>query len=199
MVLAARSEGSLREAADECEAAGVRALVVPTDVADEEAVEELARRSVEEFGRIDTWVNNAGVMVYGRFEDIPTEVYRRAIETNLFGEIHGSHAALLRFREQGEGVLVNMSSVWGRLTSPHVSSYVTSKFAIRAFSEYLRQEFAGDQGIDVVTILPQSVNTPVFRQAGNPRQLLYVPGVRDISRRGEGLASQKHALGGDPK
>jgi NAD(P)-dependent dehydrogenase (short-subunit alcohol dehydrogenase family) len=124
VVLAARSEGSLREAADECEAAGVRALVVPTDVADEE---ELARRSVEEFGRIDTWFNNAGVMAYGRFEDIPTEVYRRAIETNLFGEIHGSRAALSRFREQGEDVLVNMSSVWGRLTSPHVSSYVTSK------------------------------------------------------------------------
>jgi NAD(P)-dependent dehydrogenase (short-subunit alcohol dehydrogenase family) len=127
VVLAARSEGSLREAADECEAAGVRALVVPTDVADEEAVEELTRRSVEEFGRIDTWVNNAGVMAYGRFEDIPTEVYRRATETNLFGEIHGSRAALSRFREQGEDVLVNMSSVWGRLTSPHVSSYVTSK------------------------------------------------------------------------
>jgi len=94
VVLAARSEGSLRAAADECEAAGVRALVVPTDVADEEAVEELTRRSVEEFGRIDTWVNNAGVMAYGRFEDIPTEVYRRAIETNLFGEIHGSRGPL---------------------------------------------------------------------------------------------------------
>jgi hypothetical protein len=60
-----------------------------------------------------------------------------------------------------------MSSVWGRLTSPQVSAYVTSKFAIRAFSECLRQELAGDEGIDVVTILPQSVDTPVFRQAGN--------------------------------
>ena len=57
--------------------------------------------------------------------------------------------------------------MWGRLTSPHVSAYVTSKFAIRAFSECLRQELAGDKDIDVVTILPQSVDTPVFRQAGN--------------------------------
>jgi NAD(P)-dependent dehydrogenase (short-subunit alcohol dehydrogenase family) len=167
VVLAARSEGVLRETAEECEAAGAETLVIPTDVTDEEAVEELARRSVEEFGRIDTWVNNAGVMAYGRFEDIPSEVYRRVIETNLFGEINGSRTALARFREQGEGVLVNMSSVWGRLTSPHVSAYVTSKFAIRAFSECLRQELAGDEGIDVVTILPQSVDTPVFRQAGN--------------------------------
>jgi NAD(P)-dependent dehydrogenase (short-subunit alcohol dehydrogenase family) len=94
VVLAARSEGVLRETAEECGAAGAEALVIPTDVTDEEAVEELARRSVETFGRIDTWVNNAGVMAYGRFEDIPTEVYRRVIETNLFGEIHGSRAAL---------------------------------------------------------------------------------------------------------
>jgi NAD(P)-dependent dehydrogenase (short-subunit alcohol dehydrogenase family) len=118
VVLAARSEGSLREVAQECEAAGGRALVVPTDVANEEAVEELARRSVEVFGRIDTWVNDAGVMAYGRFEDVPTEVFRRVIETNLFGQIHGSRAALARYTEQGEGVLVNMSSAWGRLTSP---------------------------------------------------------------------------------
>jgi NAD(P)-dependent dehydrogenase (short-subunit alcohol dehydrogenase family) len=167
VVLAARSEQSLREVASECEAVGGQALVVPTDVTDEEAVRELARRSVDVFGRIDVWVNNAGVMVYGSFEEVPTDVYRRVIETNLFGEIHGSRAALSRFREQGGGVLVNMCSVWGRLTSPYVSAYVTSKFAIRAFSECLRQELAGEGDIHVVTILPQSVDTPVFRQAGN--------------------------------
>ena len=167
VVLAARSEGSLKEVAGECEAVGGQALVVPTDVTDEDAVRALARRSVEGFGRIDVWVNNAGVMTYGRFEDVPTDVYRGTIETNLFGQIHGARAALSRFREQGSGVLVNMSSVWGRLTSPYVSAYVTSKFAIRAFSECLRQELAGEDDIHVVTILPQSVDTPVFRQAGH--------------------------------
>lgn len=167
VVLAARSEESLREVAEECEELGGRALVVPTDVNDEEAVRELARRSVEVFGRIDAWVNNAGVMVYGRFEDVLTEVYRRVIETNLFGQIHGACAALSHFREQAGGVLINMSSVWGRLTSPHISAYVTSQFAIRAFSECLRQELAGERDIHVVTILPQSVDTPVFRRAGN--------------------------------
>jgi NAD(P)-dependent dehydrogenase (short-subunit alcohol dehydrogenase family) len=157
VVLAARSEQSLREVAGECEEVGGQALVVPTDVTDEEAVRELARQSVEVFGRIDVWVNNAGVMVYGPFEDVPTDVFRRVIETNLFGQIHGARAALSRFREQGGGVLINMSSEWGRLTSPHVSAYVTSKFAIRAFSECLRQELAGEEDTHVVTILPQSV------------------------------------------
>ncbi len=73
VALAARSEGSLREVAKECEAAGGQALVVPTDVADEGAVQELARRTAESFGRIDVWVNNAAVMVYGDFQEIPTE------------------------------------------------------------------------------------------------------------------------------
>lgn len=82
VALAARSEQSLHEAAGECEAAGGRALVVPTDVADEEAVQELARRTAEHFGRIDVWVNDAAVMIYGSFEEIPCEAYRRVIETN---------------------------------------------------------------------------------------------------------------------
>jgi NADP-dependent 3-hydroxy acid dehydrogenase YdfG len=79
VVLAARSEGSLREVADECEAAGRRSPSA-ADVTDEEAVRELARRAVDRFGRIDTWVNNAGVMVYGRFEEVPAEVYRHVID-----------------------------------------------------------------------------------------------------------------------
>jgi NAD(P)-dependent dehydrogenase (short-subunit alcohol dehydrogenase family) len=97
VVLAARREQSLREVAGECEELGGPPLVVPTDVTDEEAVRELARRYVEAFGRIDVWVNNASVMVYGRFEEVPAEVYRRVIETNLFGQIHGARAALPQF------------------------------------------------------------------------------------------------------
>ena len=87
---------------------------MPTDVRDEAAVEALARRAVERFGRLDVWVNCAGVMAYGRFEDVPSDVFRAVIETNLFGQVHGARAALRRFRAQGRGVLVNMGSVWGR-------------------------------------------------------------------------------------
>jgi NAD(P)-dependent dehydrogenase (short-subunit alcohol dehydrogenase family) len=167
VALAARSEGSLREVAKECEAAGGRALVVPTDVADEEAVQELARRTAESFGRIDVWVNNAAVMVYGNFEEIPTEAYRRVIETNLFGQINGARAVLPYFRERGSGVLINVSSMWAKVSSPQVSSYVTSKFGVLGFSECLRQALHDEKDIHVCTILPVSVDTPIFRHAGN--------------------------------
>ncbi len=167
VVLAARSEQSLREVAQECEAAGGQALVIPTDVAAQEAVQELARQAADHFGRIDVWVNNAGVMVYGYFEQIPDETYRQVIETNLFGQIYGARAVLPYFREQGSGVLINIGSLWGRMFSPYVSAYTTSKFGVRTFSESLREALASEEGIDVCTILPQSVDTPIFRHAGN--------------------------------
>ncbi len=185
VVLAARSEQSLREVAEECEAAGGRALVVPTDVTDQEAVRELARRAAERFGRIDVWVNNAGVMVYGYFEEVPDETYRRVIETNLFGQINGARAVLPYFREQeGGGVLINMSSLWGRMFSPYVSAYTTSKFGVRAFSEGLREALAEVENVDVCTILPASVDTTIFRHAGNysGRAAKPVPPIADPDR-----------------
>lgn len=167
VALAARSEETLREVAKECEAAGGRALAVPTDVTDEEAVRELARRTVESFGRIDTWVNNAGVMVYGALEEVPSEAYRQVIETNLFGQIHGARTVVPYFKEQGSGVLINMVSMWSKISSPYVSSYVTSKFGILGFSECLRQALHEWKDIHVCAILPVSVDTPIFRHAGN--------------------------------
>jgi short-subunit dehydrogenase len=167
VALASRSEETLREVANECEAAGGQGLVVPTDVADEEAVQELARRTVERFGRIDTWVNNAGVMVYSFLEEVPSEAYRQVIETNLFGQIYGARAVVPYFKEQGSGVLINVSSMWAKITSPYVSAYVTSKFGILGFSECLRQELRDHKDIHVCTILPVSVDTPIFRHAGN--------------------------------
>jgi hypothetical protein len=94
-------------------------------------------------------------------------VFRAVIETNLLGQVHGSRAVLPYFRAQQQGVLINMSSVWGRVTSPDVSAYVTSKFAVRAFSECLRQELSDSPGIDVATVLPQAVDTPIFAHAAN--------------------------------
>jgi NAD(P)-dependent dehydrogenase (short-subunit alcohol dehydrogenase family) len=167
VALAARSEESLREAAAECEAAGGRALVVVTDVADEDAVRELARRAAEHFGRIDVWLNAAAVMVYGSFEEVPSEVFRRVIETNLFGQIHGARAVLPYFRAQGSGVLVNVASIWGRIGSPQVSAYVTSKWGVLGFSECLRQALHDEKDIHVCSILPISVDTPIFHHAAN--------------------------------
>lgn len=187
VVLAARDAHALDEVAAACERRGGRGLAVPTDVSDEKAVQHLADRAVETFGRIDVWVNGAAVIVYGEFEQTPTEVYRQVLETNLFGQINGARAVLPHFRERGSGVLVNMSSVWGSVTSPFVSAYVVSKFGVRAFSESLQQALRSDRatrGIHVCTILPQSVDTPIFRHAANytGREVKPVPPVVDPQR-----------------
>jgi len=169
VVLAARREQLLLEAAAECEAQGGQALAVPTDVTDEGAVEELARRAVEHFGRIDVWVNNAGVGLFSRFEEAPMDAYRRAIETDLFGYIYGARAALPLFREQGSGVLINNSSVVAKASQPYTSAYVISKVGVRALSESLRQELIldGAKDIHVCNVMPASIDTPFFQHAAN--------------------------------
>jgi short-subunit dehydrogenase len=166
VVLAARREDALRDVAAECEALGVRALAVPTDVTDEVAVEALAARASEEFGRVDVWVNNAGVAMYGLFEDTPAESSRRVVEINLLGVIHGSHAALGLMRERGSGVIINMSSGFGRFAAAYQATYVATKFGVRGFSEALRLDLKGTD-IQVCTVFPTSIDTPVYRYAAN--------------------------------
>jgi NAD(P)-dependent dehydrogenase (short-subunit alcohol dehydrogenase family) len=169
VVLAARRELALRELAADCERLGARALAVPTDVTDEAAVQEVARRAVEQFGRLDVWVNNAAVTLFARFEEVPIEACRRVIETNLFGYIYGAQAALPHFREQGSGVLINVASIAGRVGQPYTSAYVTTKWAIRGLSECLRQELLLDapHDIHVCTVLPASIDTPIYQQGAN--------------------------------
>lgn len=189
LALCARGEEALAEVAAECEAAGAAVLQRALDVSDEEAVEALAAAAVERFGRIDVWVNNAGVIAYGSFEEIPSEVFRQIVETNLMGQVHGARAALKRFRPQGSGVLINMSSVWGRISSPQVTPYIVSKNAVRAFSECLAGELVDDEGIEVATIVPQAVDTPIFEHAGNytGRQVRPIPPVLDVEEVARGI------------
>jgi NAD(P)-dependent dehydrogenase (short-subunit alcohol dehydrogenase family) len=169
VVLAARRERPLLEVAAECEVAGGRALVVPTDVTDEGAVKELARSAIENFGRIDVWVNNAAVGVFGRFEETPPEVYRRVIETDLFGTIYGARAALPYLREQGSGVLINNASMVAKVAQPYTSAYSISKHGVRALGESLRQELLldGARDIHVCTVMPATIDTPFFQHAAN--------------------------------
>jgi short-subunit dehydrogenase len=181
LALCARSEQPLAEAAAECEAAGASVLQRPLDVADEEAVEAFAAAVEQRNGRIDVWVNNAASMAYGTFDEIPSEVFRGIIETNLMGQVHGARAALRRFRRQGSGVLVNVSSVWGRIPSPQVAPYVVSKHAVRAFTECLQGELEGEPDIHVTAVMPQAVDTPIFEHAGNytSRQVRPIPPILD--------------------
>lgn len=169
VVLASRREEALEQVAGECQRLGARTLVVPTDVTDEVAVRQLARRVVEEFGRLDVWVNNAAVTLFGRLEECPSDEYRKVIETNLLGYVHGARAALPAFREQGSGVLINVSSVVASAAQPYTSAYCITKAGVRSLSDCLRMELSLDDhhDIHVCTVLPASIDTPFFQHAAN--------------------------------
>lgn len=184
VVLAARGSASLEAAVEECRREGARAVGVPTDVADGAAVEELARRAVREFGGLDVWVNDAAVMSYGTLLETPLDVHRRVLEVNLLGTLHGARAALPAMQERGRGVIVNVGSLYSKMTSPLVAGYATSKFGIRGFSEVLRQELKGSPWVSVCTVLPGSVDTPIFQHAANAtgRRARPVPPVASPDR-----------------
>jgi short-subunit dehydrogenase len=167
VVVNARRPQPLDELVAACEQAGGRALAMPADVTDADAVDRVASDTVGQFGRVDVWVNNAAVNQYGRFEEVPLDEWRRVVEINLFGMAHGSRAVLPWMREQGEGVLINVSSVLGKVAAPYQSAYVASKFAIRGLSDAIRQEVADAPGIAVCTVLPGAIDTPLFQRAGN--------------------------------
>lgn len=166
VVLAARNKRALKDAARECEKLGGLALVAPTDVTLEEEVEELARQAVDTFGGIDVWVNNAGVGLYARFVDSPADDFRRVLETNLYGCIYGSRAALRQFERQGRGVLINVSSQVALGGIPYSSAYDISKHGVRGLGDTLRQEYVGTD-ISISTIFPASTDTPFFQHAAN--------------------------------
>ncbi len=170
LVLASRRTTALEDLARECERLGSpQAIAVPTDVSDEAAVQALGRAAIERFGRIDVWVNNAAVTLFGRFEETPPEDYRRVIEVNLFGVIYGARTALKHFRAQGRGVLINVSSIVSSLPQPYTSAYSLTKAAIRSLGMSLRQELAldGSRDIHVCTVMPATIDTPFFQQAAN--------------------------------
>jgi short-subunit dehydrogenase len=169
LVLAARRHHVLERAGDECRNLGAEVLVVPLDVTDEQSVRDLAGAALARFGRIDVWVNNASVAVWGRVEEVPMEDFRRVVDVNLFGYVHGARAVLPVFRDQGSGVLVNVGSMVSRVTEPYVAPYVVSKHAVRGLGAVIRQELAldGVKGVHVSTVMPATVDTPFFQHAGN--------------------------------
>lgn len=137
-------------------------------MADDAAVERMRGFAVSRFGRIDVWVNCAGVLLLGRFEETAPPLFRRLIDINLFGYINGSQAALRQFRAQGNnGTLINVSSMLGVTPEPFVSAYVASKFAIRGLTASIREELRATPGIHVCAILPAAVDTPIYQKAAN--------------------------------
>jgi short-subunit dehydrogenase len=167
VVVAARSESSLRAVVTACRDVGAQALDFPTDVTNEEAVQRLALHAADHFGRIDVWVNAAAVTLFARFGEEPHDAYRRVIETNLFGTIYAARAVLPRFREQGHGVLINLSSVTARTPQPYTSAYSITKSGIASLAESLREELLDAKDIHVCTMLPATIDTPIFQHAAN--------------------------------
>jgi short-subunit dehydrogenase len=169
LVLAARRKRLLKDVVHECEELGAEALAVETDVSDDSSVEKLANTAARKYGRIDVWINDAGVGAVGKFDEVPTEEHHRLIDINLNGTINGSHAAIRQFRQQDSGTLINLSSVLGKVTQPYMSSYAASKHGVRALSACIRQELwlDGKEDIHVCTVFPQSIDTPFFQNEAN--------------------------------
>ena len=195
LVLAARGADALEETRQQCVSeggeAGTDAIAVTTDVSDPDDVAALATAAESRYGRIDAWVNNAGVMAYGRFEEVPIEAHRQVIETNLLGSMYGAAEAIRRFRQRSRGVLVNVASLYGEMTTPFVSSYVTSKFGLLGFSRVLQRDLRPADDISVCCILPSSIDTPIFRHAANyhGRKTRAIPPVADPDRVARAIVS----------
>jgi short-subunit dehydrogenase len=166
IVIAARNEEALEELARQVERLGGQAEVVVTDVAEHDQVERLAERAIERFGRIDTWVNNAAVSIYATVEQLEPDEMERLLRVNLLGPMFGSKAAAARMKPRGEGTIINVGSALSERAIPLQSAYVASKHGLQGFTEALRLELQHeDAGIDVVLILPSSMNTPLFSAA----------------------------------
>src|SRR5262249_36028262 len=166
VVVCARREAPLERTAGQCRSVGAEALAVPADVRDEPSMRELAQRTLDRFGRIDVWVNNAGVGALGGFEALPPDVFRSVVETDFFGCVHGARAVLPHFTSRGHGVLINVASMLGKMAMPYYTPYAAAKFAVVGFGETLREELIGT-GVDVVTIMPAAIDTPFFEHSAN--------------------------------
>lgn len=158
VALAARREDELQNLADSVESDSGDALVVPTDITDEEQVREMVETTHEEFGRLDILVNNAGVMLLEPAAEADTDNWRQMVELNLLGLMNATHATLPIMQEQGEGHVVNVSSVAGRQASPNSSGYNASKWGVNGFTDALRQEVA-EEGIRTTLVEPGVVDT----------------------------------------
>ncbi|WP_436903134.1 SDR family oxidoreductase [Halovenus halobia] len=158
VVLAARRVEELEALADRIESDGGEALVVPTDVTEEEDIDALVEETTDEYGQIDILVNNAGVMLLEPLERADRSNLRQMVEVNLLGLMNLTHAVLPVMQEQDAGHIVNVSSVAGREASANSSGYNATKFGVNAFTDAVRQEVSGD-GIRSTVIEPGAVET----------------------------------------
>ena len=167
LALAARTEADLNRVAEACRVFGAEALAVPTDVAVEAKCRAFVAVAAERFGRLDALVNNAGISMWARFDDLDDlDGMRRIMDVNYFGAVACTHAAL-PFLKQSRGRIVNVASLTGKTGVPTRSGYAASKHAMAGFFDSLRIELAGS-GVSVTTAFPGFVATGVRRHAVGP-------------------------------
>ncbi|WP_374459303.1 SDR family oxidoreductase [Chryseobacterium taeanense] len=162
IVVAARGKEALDETVSLCRDLGVAALGVPTDVSVAADVQNLANKALQFNGRIDIWLNNAGVMASGKFEEIPMDINEQVIKTNLFGYMHGAYSVLPIFKRQNEGILINNVSIGGFMPAPYSAVYSSTKFGIRGMMECLHGEISDFPNVHICNLYPQ-----IQRSTGN--------------------------------
>ena len=164
IVLAARSEDALQQIATDI---GPNATHVIADVGNEEDMERVASHAIAHFGRIDTWVNNAGVSIYGRLLEVSVEDQRKLFETNYWGVVYGSRVACKYLRQHG-GALITVGSTVSDRAIPLQGAYSASKHAVKGFIDALRMELEEEGApISVTLIKPSGVATPYIDHAKN--------------------------------
>ncbi len=168
VVLLARSRQTLDAIVDAINAGGGQAQALVCDVSEREAVERAVATILQTHGRIDTWVNNAGVAIYGRLDEVSDADHRRLFDINFWGTVNGSLAALPALRAS-RGVLVNVGSEVSDAVLPLQGMYAASKHAVKGFTDALRVEQVRveEEDISIVLVQPTATNTPYPQHARN--------------------------------
>ena len=167
LVLNARNDEALKQVVEEINSSGGEAIHVAGDVANLEDVRWLAAEAVRRFGRIDTWVNNAAVSIYGRLLEVSLEDHRRLFETNYWGLVHGSVVACEHLKKNG-GALIQIGSVLSDRAIPIQGAYCASKHAVKGFTDSLRMELEEEGApVSVTLIKPSAIDTPYIQHAKN--------------------------------
>jgi NAD(P)-dependent dehydrogenase (short-subunit alcohol dehydrogenase family) len=166
VVVSARSEAGLQSLVEEISRLGGSAIAVPADVSVFEQVQKVADKTVEHYGRLDTWVHTAATSVFAPFEQVTPEEFKRVVDVNLMGQVYGAMAALPHLRQTGRGALIHITSVEACRSLPLQSAYAASKHAIEGFLDSLRVELQHEGvPISVTNVMPATINTPFYNKA----------------------------------
>jgi short-subunit dehydrogenase len=168
LVLAARSAATLESVAAECRDRGARsAVVVPTDVRDRNQVARLIGDAVDAHADIDVLVYSAGVMAYGRVEDVPADVFDGVAATALNGTANVARAVLPVFRRQSRGTMIVITSLLASVPVTEMGAYISGKWGQLGLARILQLETRDEPDIHVCTVAPGAVDTPIYRLAAN--------------------------------